>query len=33
MKRLSEWEVESLHCAPPELEDLFLHYYEKEAEK
>ena len=29
MKKLTEYETVSLHCAPPELEDLFLHYYEK----
>lgn len=31
MKRLTECEAVSLHCAPPELEDLFLHYYEKDS--
>ena len=30
MKRLSECELSSLNCAPPELEDLFLHYYGRE---
>ena len=30
MKRLIECETVSLRCAPPELEDLFLHYYEKD---
>ena len=32
MKKLTEYETISLHCAPPELEDLFLHYYEKDGE-
>lgn len=27
LKKLTEFETISLHCAPPELEDLFLHYY------
>ena len=27
IKELTEYEMVSLHCAPPELEDLFLHYY------
>jgi ABC-2 type transport system ATP-binding protein len=32
LKRLTEYETVSLHCAPPELEDLFLHYYSKGGE-
>jgi len=33
MKRLTECEAVSLRCAPPELEDLFLHYYKEDGEK
>ena len=29
---LTEYETISLHCAPPELEDLFMHYYSKDGE-
>jgi len=29
LKALTEYEVVSLHCGPPVLEDLFLHYYDK----
>lgn len=29
LKKLTDYKVVSLHCAPPELEDLFLHYYAK----
>lgn len=32
LKKLTEYEMISLHCAPPELEDLFLHYYAKGGE-
>lgn len=32
LKKLTEYETVSLHCAPPELEDLFLHYYAKGGE-
>lgn len=32
LKKLTEYETVSLHCAPPELEDLFLHYYSKGGE-
>ena len=32
MRKLTEYETVSLHCAPPELEDLFLHYYEMDGE-
>ena len=32
LKQLTEYETVSLHCAPPELEDLFLHYYSKGGE-
>ena len=32
LKMLTEYETVSLHCAPPELEDLFLHYYAKGGE-
>ncbi len=32
LKKLTEYEMVSLHCAPPELEDLFLHYYAKSGE-
>lgn len=30
LKTLTDYEMISLHCAPPELEDLFLHYYAKD---
>ena len=30
LKKLSEYETVSLRCTPPELEDLFLHYYSKD---
>lgn len=30
LKKLTDYGILSLHCAPPELEDLFLHYYAKE---
>lgn len=33
LKKLTEYETVSLHCAPPELEDLFLHYYAKDGER
>ena len=33
LKQLTEYEPVSLHCAPPELEDIFLHYYSKGGEK
>nr|WP_320026310.1 ABC transporter ATP-binding protein [uncultured Acetobacterium sp.] len=33
LKKLTEYEVISLQCAPPELEDLFLHYYVTEGEE
>lgn len=29
IKKLTDYKIVSLHCAPPELEDLFLHYYTK----
>ncbi len=32
LKKLTEYETVSLHCAPPELEDLFFHYYAKEGD-
>ncbi|HVI40324.1 MAG TPA: ABC transporter ATP-binding protein, partial [Anaerovoracaceae bacterium] len=32
LKRLTEYEMVSLHCTPPELEDLFMHYYSKGGE-
>jgi len=32
MKRLTECEAVLLHCSPPELEDLFLHYYKKDGD-
>ena len=32
IKELTGYETVSLHCAPPELEDLFLHYYSKSDE-
>ncbi len=32
LKKLTEYETVSLHCAPPELEDLFLHYYALDGE-
>lgn len=32
LKKLTEYETVSLHCSPPELEDLFLHYYAKGGE-
>lgn len=32
LKKLTEYETVSLNCAPPELEDLFLHYYAKDGE-
>lgn len=32
IKRLTEFEAVSLRCTPPELEDLFLHYYKKDGE-
>ncbi|TGE31069.1 ABC transporter ATP-binding protein [Desulfosporosinus sp. Sb-LF] len=32
LKKLTEYKIVSLHCAPPELEDLFLHYYAKGGE-
>lgn len=32
LRKLTEYETVSLHCTPPELEDLFLHYYAKEGE-
>ena len=32
LKRLTDYKMVSLHCAPPELEDLFLHYYAKGGE-
>jgi ABC-2 type transport system ATP-binding protein len=33
LKKLTEYETVSLHCAPPELEDLFLHYYSQGGEE
>ncbi|MBU4440428.1 MAG: ABC transporter ATP-binding protein, partial [Firmicutes bacterium] len=33
LKKLTEYEVISLQCVPPELEDLFLHYYVTEGEE
>lgn len=30
LKRLTEYQTVTLRCAPPELEDIFLHYYEKD---
>lgn len=32
LKELTEYGAVSLHCAPPELEDLFLHYYSEGGE-
>lgn len=32
LKKLTQYETLTLHCAPPELEDLFLHYYTKGGE-
>jgi len=32
LKKLTDYKMVSLHCAPPELEDLFLHYYAKGGE-
>lgn len=32
LKKLTEYKIVSLHCTPPELEDLFLHYYAKGSE-
>ena len=32
LRQLTEYETISLHCAPPELEDLFLHYYSRDGE-
>ena len=32
LRKLTEYETVSLHCTPPELEDLFLQYYAKEGE-
>jgi len=32
MRKLTDYEIRSLNCAPPELEDLFLHYYQKDGE-
>lgn len=33
LKKLTEYETVSLYCAPPELEDLFLHYYSQGGEE
>jgi ABC-2 type transport system ATP-binding protein len=30
LEKLTEYQMVSLHCAPPELEDLFMHYYAKD---
>jgi len=32
LEKLTEYGIVALHCAPPELEDLFLHYYAKDGE-